>query len=156
MDKQELIDRCVDGGGQAGGKGGASSGQAGVDPDNSWHERGELPPIDTICQLSEPVDFLSLASGEVTIGKKGDKVAVVGFAKRIDNKAICVTLMLVGNESAGFATGNSSMMIEPINSDRESLIDVIVSAGNVSHGMSALADAIIAAGWSCVSQESSR
>ena len=101
--------------------------------DNSWHEKGELPPVGTECEYN-------------SAGDKWHQVEITAHAK--------LGLCFIEKGCAGENyTSRDASKFRPIKSEREHLIGVISSAGNLSDGM--LADAIIAAGWSRDSQESS-
>lgn len=74
----------------------------------------QCPPIGSIVDLRESTEFLSLASGEITIISAGAHCHVVGHAERPDNNFKCVTLMPVINLEAGFCTGNPTRLVRPL------------------------------------------
>ena len=103
-------------------------------PDNSWHERGELPPAGTVC---DAYDFghSQWIRVKTLDAKSRDELACATIKDEVYGRLIWCN------------------KFRPIKTERELLIDVIASAGNLSDGI--LADAIIAAGWSRVSEKSS-
>ena len=88
------------------------------------HEDG-LPPVGLVCELVEDTEFLSIQSGKITIKPKGEKVAVIGHAVRLDNRAVCITLQPVDDMSCGFSTINPDF-VQRVKSDREKWVEQAV------------------------------
>lgn len=97
--------------------------------DNSWHARGELPPVGVECEYTS--QFF------------GTKKHSNGTCKVIAYYQNKVWVDIVGYSE--FVISLDVIKFRPIKSERELLIDVIASAGGLSDGM--LADAILAAGF---------
>lgn len=90
--------------------------------EKSWHEKGEMPPVGVECEIWE-------------LDGVWRKVEVVAHTK----KGLVVEW---GDEEYLISRKRK---FRPLKTERERLIDIIVSAGNLSDGM--LADAILAAGF---------
>lgn len=92
-----------------------------------WNGEG-LPPVGTVCELSDETEFLSLHTGRVITKPLGEKVAVAGHATRLDNEVVCVVIQPVYDMDCGFAVGNHELMVNPLRTKREKWIDKAVDA----------------------------
>ena len=93
-------------------------------PEKSWHEKGGLPPVGAF------VDVV----GDVQYGAGESNCEVIAHVEN------CAVIRM----SYGLGCFESHCL-KPTKTERELLIDIIASAGNLSDGM--LADAILAAGF---------
>lgn len=93
--------------------------------EKSWHEKGELPPV------GEWVEFDEYGNNNWV------KVQIRGYWTERGNTSVWI--QSVGKPNV------TKDKFRPLKTERERLIDIIASAGNLSDGM--LADAILAAGF---------
>lgn len=108
-----------------------------------WNGEG-LPPVGTVCRLSEETEFLSLKTGLITIKPTGTKVQVIGHATRIDNGCACVVIQPVDDMDCGFSVGNHEMMVRPLITKRYAWIDKAHKAGCPTNIAALLYDAGLA------------
>ena len=90
-----------------------------------WNGEG-FPSVGTVCALVEETEFLATHSGKVTIKPKGEKVAVIGHATRLDNHAVCVTLQPVDDMECGYSTINPDF-VEPIKSNKDKFVEQLLN-----------------------------
>lgn len=95
---------------------------------SQWNGEG-LPPVGTVCELSDETEFLSLHTGRVITKPLGEKVAVAGHATRLDNEVVCVVIQPVSDMDCGFAVGNHELMVNPLRTKREKWIEAAMLAG---------------------------
>ena len=96
--------------------------------DNSWYDRGERPPVGINVEFKYKAD-------KVWVGRTCMIIAVYGSQ---------FWALLDGNRSSNLYELNK-FDFRPIQTERELLIDIIISTGNLSEGE--LADVILAAGF---------
>ena len=113
--------------------------------DNGWFERGELPPVGSSVTVVE-VDGLGLSDlGREFVGEECKVMAVFTRPELSHSDAVDVVVVM---EHGGGCCCFVLEMIRPIRTERDELIDVIKQWDGLVQTDEALADAILAAGFS--------
>ena len=101
--------------------------------DNGWHERGELPPVGTVCEYTLGANA-PWYQCEIKYVIRGNGVVM----KRIP----------YGNEQYCGLIHRNPVSFRPIRTERDVLLSIIVEEMNHYDTDGKLADAILAAGFS--------